>query len=502
MPNTNTLMLGPLLGLESETLYTVCFATNPSVQQATVLFTLGGQTLTAAAQCLMTTANWALWRAELTVNAGLSAQACAYNIQVNGAGASSQQGQSQWVFEVPGNSQAPRLAYASCNGFSDPKLMKNTAEPFALWKKLLNDHAQAPIHLLLMGGDQVYADSLWGSVPLLKRWSALPKDQKCALKPASKELAALQSAYVNLYLERWNEPSTAQALATIPSLMMWDDHDIVDGWGSYSDDLQQSPVMQAAFQAANTAFQLFQLRGRSTNTTLLAPQAAHHSALLRFRGLNILALDNRSDRRLNRIMSETHWQTVINTLNTLTNGDLLVMSGVPVVYRDFSFVEQTLDTLPGDQELTDDLKDHWRARAHQGERARFIMRLLDNAQQRKTAQGKARTVILSGDVHVGCLGVVQDNTGDTPVNLHQVVSSGIVHPAPNALQWAGIVATSNDREETLDENGHIRSRMLTPFGSSAYLRTRNYATLQEGTDGKLWVNWVCENGDQPHYPLA
>ncbi|HEY1057977.1 MAG TPA: alkaline phosphatase D family protein [Limnobacter sp.] len=502
MPKTNNLLLGPLLGLESDTHYTVCFAVPSTVQQAAVQFTIGGQAMNAAAQCLTTTAQWGFWRADIQVPVSATAQQCVYTVLLNGLGATSQQGLSHWVFEVPGSSQAPRLAYASCNGFSDAKLMKNTAQPFALWAKLLQDHGQQPFHLLLMGGDQVYADSLWGSVPLLKRWSALPKEQKCTLKPSQKELADLQSAYFNLYLERWNEPSTAQALATIPSLMMWDDHDIVDGWGSYSDDLQRSAVMQAAFQAANAAFQLFQLRGRLANTTLLDPQATHHSALLRFRGLNILALDNRSDRSLNRIMGDNHWQTVINTLNTLIGSDLLVMSGVPVVYRDFSFVEQTLDTLPGDQELTDDLKDHWRARAHQGERARLIMRLLDNTRQRKSALGKARTVLLSGDVHVGCIGVVQDSTDDTPINLHQVVSSGIVHPAPNALQWAGIVAITNDREETLDENGHIRSRMLTPFGSSTYLRTRNYATLQEGTDGKLWVNWVCENGDQPHYPLA
>lgn len=46
------------------------------------------------------------------------------------------------------------------------------------------------------------------------------------------------------------------------------------------------------------------------------------------------------------------------------------------------------------------------------------------------------------------------------------------------------------------------ARMLTPFGSDTYLRTRNFATLEQGNDGKLWVNWVCENGDQPHYPLS
>jgi hypothetical protein len=173
------------------------------------------------------------------------------------------------------------------------------------------------------------------------------------------------------------------------------------------------------------------------------------------------------------------------------------MIGVPVVYRDFSFVEKAMDATPWEEELSDDLKDHWRAREHQGERARLIMRLLDNAKHR---QGK--TLILSGDVHVGCLGVVQDKSGPNTTTIHQVVSSGIVHPAPTALQWAGIVATTNDDCETLDENNLITTRMVKVFGAGIYFRTRNFVTLQTGSDNKLWLNWICENGEQPSYPCA
>ncbi len=41
-----------------------------------------------------------------------------------------------------------------------------------------------------------------------------------------------------------------------------------------------------------------------------------------------------------------------------------------------------------------------------------------------------------------------------------------------------------------------------PVGAPVYLRTRNFATLQMGSDGKLWANWHCENGLAASYPLA
>jgi PhoD related phosphatase len=36
----------------------------------------------------------------------------------------------------------------------------------------------------------------------------------------------------------------AEALASIPSVNMWDDHDIIDGYGSYPNDMQNTDLFQ------------------------------------------------------------------------------------------------------------------------------------------------------------------------------------------------------------------------------------------------------------------
>lgn len=36
----------------------------------------------------------------------------------------------------------------------------------------------------------------------------------------------------------------AEAFASIPSVNMWDDHDIIDGYGSYPSDMQNTDLFQ------------------------------------------------------------------------------------------------------------------------------------------------------------------------------------------------------------------------------------------------------------------
>ena len=48
------------------------------------------------------------------------------------------------------------------------------------------------------------------------------------------------------------------ALASIPSLKVWDDHDIIDGWGDYSSELQSSEIMQLIYRTAREMYLLFQ----------------------------------------------------------------------------------------------------------------------------------------------------------------------------------------------------------------------------------------------------
>ena len=186
-----------------------------------------------------------------------------------------------WQFTVPAKGAAPRMAYVSCNGFSDPGGMRKLIKAEnAVWADLLCNHDrqlrpadyaldreqlwhEAQIHdqggqrfhLMLMGGDQIYFDSIWKTSPL-KRWIGLTRDEQlrypvdAALEreiedypaPVRRPLAAQGPRALG---GGATPLDAAQAMARMPTVMMWDDHDIFDGWGSYSPEMQRSPCSSA-----------------------------------------------------------------------------------------------------------------------------------------------------------------------------------------------------------------------------------------------------------------
>lgn len=486
------LLVGPLLGIEGKSNYTLCFSTPANI--ADVVLLVEGQSF--AAVNIASVASGIFWRAEFIMAASEQGRLVSYQLVMDGLTVADRHARSTWQFYVPGISESPRMAYASCNGFSDLSLREKTSNPYGLWESLSEQHESLPFSLLLMGGDQLYADSLWTEVKSLSDWSELPRCEKIKRKASKLMREKIEQFYDKLYRDRWSNKSMSLMLASVPSVMMWDDHDIFDGWGSYPEDIQGCEVYRAIFQSAKKYFELFQIRSLK-NQSLLNAGAGHYAFAFSFRQYHIVAIDNRSERTLQQVMSEQQWQDFNRVLSAYNEaGDLLLLTAVPVVYRDFSFTESAFDVTPWEEELTDDLKDHWRAKEHQGERARLIMRLLDNAAKRK-----GRTLLLSGDVHIGCLGVVTDRRTETPVKIHQVVSSGIVHPSPSMIEWYGIMAVTNDRSEYLNEDQSIKVSMLKPHGANQYIRSRNFVTLEQGSDKKLWVNWICEHKDKPVYPL-
>ncbi|CAF3766966.1 unnamed protein product [Rotaria sordida] len=82
--------------------------------------------------------------------------------------------------------------------------------------------------------------------------------------------------------EHWEyRPEMKRALGSIPSIMMWDDHDIFDSAGSYSPLLHQSPIMKGLFEMAQKIRLLFQ-----HHTT---PEKAREHRLFSYQGHNLLA---------------------------------------------------------------------------------------------------------------------------------------------------------------------------------------------------------------------
>ncbi len=405
---------------------------------------------------------------------------------------------------LPEAGSAPRLAYASCAGFSDAKDMKRVADKNAMWRAMSTRYVDPHCHLLLLGGDQVYSDSMWTLLPSLRAWSELDFEAANDAVFTDEMARELPTFFFDLYASRWAQPEVAAMLASIPTVAMWDDHDILDGWGSYPERRQACGVFAGIWPIARRAFEVFQqqLAPGEARPGSLAPSGGPMSFGLVLPHIAILALDMRSQRSASQVIHPDHWTTIFQWMNGLPDevSHLLVMSSIPVIYPGFDTLERLLGALPGLQELEDDLRDHWRSRSHKGERCRLVHRLLACAQTKKV-----RPTILSGDVHVAALGVIESirdaRAGDRVGIINQLISSGVVHPAPPA---AVLFALRNlfDSNDELDSG--ITARMVEfPGTQERFIGRRNFLSIEpdppnRGLRPRLWANWIVEGEAEPY----
>jgi hypothetical protein len=170
------------------------------------------------------------------------------------------------------------------------------------------------------------------------------------------------------------------------------------------------------------------------------------------------------------------------------------MSSIPVVHPDMSFLEEAMGFVPGMQENEDDLHDQWASYLHRLERLRLAHRLLDFA----AAQG-TRVTILSGDVHVAALGVLESTrrvVGWQHCNVvNQLTSSGIVHPPPPRLVRYFLERIGNTVQQ-IDRD--ISAQMLQfPGTNFRIVASRNWLSLEFDDRGRIWANWHVEGRAEP-----
>ena len=163
-----------------------------------------------------------------------------------------------WSFHVPATGGKPRMAFVSCNGFSSAGELKKVQDKNRLWSHMATLHAKNPYNVLLMGGDQVYADPIWQECRSITRWVELPFDTRRQRRFTGAMAAQVNGFYFNLYRDRWHQPEVEHMLSSVPTVMMWDDHDIFDGWGSYRPQIQTCPVYEGIFDIARKHFAVFQ----------------------------------------------------------------------------------------------------------------------------------------------------------------------------------------------------------------------------------------------------
>jgi hypothetical protein len=511
------------------------------------------------------------WRYDLTVPMAKREQQVPFALHGHDA---------TWHFTVPARGQAPRMAYVSCNGFSDPSGMRKLVRPAnAVWADLLANHDRGlrppnyPLdkeqlwheervhqqgvqrfHLLLMGGDQIYFDSIWEDIPQLKEWVGMSRDAQLGFKVTKTLEQAIETYYLKLYSQRWlpnkRKPwgqgdapcDAADAMARTPTVMMWDDHDIFDGWGSYSPAMQHCPLFDVLFTHARRAFWVFQMQHALADLPDLAlhPQSANlqqdpqyqpivwqhqlrhdplalplldaqpgFSAAYRMGPVALLVADLRTERSRTQIWGRHTWAAAQTWLQNLSKSTpayknapckhLLCMSSVPVVHPKLSLVEGLLDTFGQDHvqdSNADDLKDHWSHDDHEGERKRLLETLARTAQTLSL-----QATILSGDVHVAAWGTVTSRHS-TPeaywAPIVQFTSSAVVHPSLTGVAERLFLWTLNKtaaKPQNLDAQYTVEM-MLFPGHNQYIMPARNWLALELDTAAqprpKLWATWRCE----------
>ena len=227
-----------------------------------------------------------------------------------------------------------------------------------------------------MGGDQIYPGE--------------PEDADLLEE-------TLFDAFFDRYVSVLGQPGLSALLGSVPTLTMWDDHDICDGWGSLSPDLLESTAGQRLFSAARRAFLIFQKGVKDDGALALASDpAVQFGFSARLPGVSLVVPDLRSERQPERVMGPSGWASTERMLADAEEERLFLLSTVPLLGPRLSLVETAMNLLPGAQYYEDDLRDQWQSRYHR-EEWRRMLKLLIGWQDRTGGTVTA----LSGEIHGG-----------------------------------------------------------------------------------------------------
>lgn len=128
----------------------------------------------------------------------------------------------------------------------------------ALWNDVLRTHEKRPFHVMIGGGDQIYNDGVRVNGPL-KPWTDIKTPHKRRAFPFDNKMRTdCDEYYFQNYVRWYSTEPFASANAAIPQVNIWDDHDIIDGFGSYTDHFMRCAVFRGIGGVSFKYYSLFQ----------------------------------------------------------------------------------------------------------------------------------------------------------------------------------------------------------------------------------------------------
>jgi len=249
-------------------------------------------------------------------------------------------------FWIPAQGEAMNMMFHSCNGFSLSVHPDDFSGPDPLWRDVLNTHQTRPFHVMIGGGDQVYMDACTVLTTHFREWTAHKNPHYKHNAPFTPEMQdELEDFYLARYSTWFSQGLFGMATSQIPMVNIWDDHDIIDGYGSYPHYTMSSPVFTGIGAVAFKYYMLFQHQSVPMETEAQEPSwllgydpgpyinQLSRSVFMSFgNGIQFLGLDCRTERSRDEILSRHTWDKVIDRcraeIHVGETSHLIVLLGV------------------------------------------------------------------------------------------------------------------------------------------------------------------------------
>jgi hypothetical protein len=426
------------------------------------------------------------------------------------------------------NQPEVRLAFGSCRvgaperppyTYSSEKHERGVGVD-ALWayaKALQEGLVEWPDALVLLG-DQIYADE----VP--PETAAFIRSRRDATGAGLDQVADFEE-YAHLYRESWSNPDIRWLLSTVPSTMIFDDHEVHDDWNisdSWIEEMRARPWWPERITGALMAYYLYQHLGNLSPPELAAESLLHElqsdddgGPRLRERARawdedrassrwtyyrdfgrsRLLVLDSRAARIVvegrRQMMAQVEWDWIVEHAHGSFD-HIVLASSVPVflpvgIHHLEAWNEAVCDGAWGrlGQRLGERLRravdlEHWAAYELSFRR---LMDLLRSISQGLGGNPPASITILSGDVHVTYIAEVDVGSSPRPSRIRQVVCSPFRNPL--RIRERRVVRTTGSRGAARIFHRLARLAGVEPVGVSWKLTTpRTF----ENSIGQLELN--------------
>ncbi|GAB3362079.1 alkaline phosphatase D family protein [Modestobacter lapidis] len=381
---------------------------------------------------------------------------------------------------TPGGPGPLRIAFGSCR-YATPSTVdvRDGIPPDALDSYAVQVAAtpqeEWPDALVLLG-DQVYADEI---TPATRQWLAARRD----LDQPPGAQATDYEEYSRLYAESWGDAQVRWLLSTIPSSMIFDDHEMIDDWNTSAAWRAQVTVTdwwQRRICGGLTSYWVYQHLGNLSPQELekdqtwqaisrrhdgsddagplldeLAraadrePRSVRWSYVRHWGSARLIMVDSRAGRVLaegdRKILDDDEFDWVDGAVrNAVSDGVEHVLIGtslpwlLPHAVHDIERWNETLTSRHAGKllgRLSDKLRqaadlEHWAAFGQSFER---LGRTLVSLARGELGPAPATALVLSGDVHHAYAAELVHPGGLTS-RVHQLTVSPLHNRAPRAIE--------------------------------------------------------------------